>query len=130
MSTLLVTISLPPKALSPNARPHWAAKAKAAKAHRGESFLMTGQAIKGVDKGGQRWAKVGTEVMVRVTFWHRVARRRDRDNAQASLKAAFDGIAAALGVDDSQFWHAPLEMKVDRDKPRVEVELTAKHRSG
>jgi hypothetical protein len=30
-------------------------------------------------------------------------RARDEDNLQASLKAALDGVAAALGVDDSRF---------------------------
>jgi len=122
--TLTVTLSLPPKALSPNARSHWAAKARAVQAHRGEAFLMAGRAVAGVDKGGQRWALVGTEIMVRATFWFRVERRRDRDNAQASLKAALDGIAEALGVDDSRFIMAPATLLVDADNPRVEVVLS------
>jgi crossover junction endodeoxyribonuclease RusA len=38
-----------------------------------------------------------------VTFQPPDKRRRDRDNLQASLKAHFDGIADALGVNDSLF---------------------------
>tara|TARA_R110002020_G_scaffold302595_2_gene517974 strand:- start:10372 stop:10755 length:384 start_codon:yes stop_codon:yes gene_type:complete len=121
---LTVTLSLPPKALTPNSRPHWAAKARAVKAHRGEAFLMAGRAVAGVDKGGQWWAMVDTEIMVRATFWFRVNRRRDRDNAQASLKSALDGIAEALGVDDSRFVMAPATLLVDADNPRAEVALS------
>jgi crossover junction endodeoxyribonuclease RusA len=123
MPSLTVTLSLPPKALSPNARTHWAAKAKAVAAYRGEAFLMARRAVAGVGKGGDWWAKVDTEIMVRSTFWFRVERRRDRDNAQASLKAALDGIAEALGVDDSRFVMAPATLLVDPDNPRVEVVL-------
>jgi len=123
MSDLVVSISLPPKALSPNARSHWAAKAKAVHSYRGEAFLMARRAVAGVGKGGHWWSLVGTEVMVRATFWFRVERRRDRDNAQASLKSALDGIAEALGVDDSRFIMAPASLLVDPDNPRVEVVL-------
>ena len=123
MPSLTVTLSLPPKALTPNARSHWAAKAKAVQAYRGEAFLMAGRAVAGVDKGGHWWALVGTEIMVRSTFWFRVNRRRDRDNAQASLKSALDGIAEALGVDDSRFVIAPATLLVDATGPRVEVVL-------
>jgi len=122
---LAVTVSLPPKALSPNTRTHWAAKARAVKAHRGEAFLMAGRAVAGVDKGGQWWAKVDTEILVRATFWFRVNRRRDRDNAQASLKAAMDGIAEALGVDDSRFVMAPARLDVDPRDPRVDITVSS-----
>ena len=120
-SKLLVTISLPPKALTPNARPHWAAKAKAVQAYRGEAKLVARGAIReaGLDVP-PGW---GDEIMVRATFWFRVNRRRDRDNAQASLKAALDGIAEALGVDDSRFVIAPATLLVDATGPRVEVVL-------
>ena len=121
--SMTVTLSLPPKALTPNARPHWAAKARAVQAYRGEAFLMARRAVAGVGKGGQWWAKVGTEIMVRSTFWFRVERRRDRDNAQASLKSALDGIAEAMGVDDSRFIMAAATLSVDATDPRVEVVL-------
>ena len=121
MPSLTVTLSLPPKALSPNARTHWAPKAKAVAAYRGEAKLVARGAIReaGLDVP-PGW---GDEIMVRATFWFRVNRRRDRDNAQASLKSALDGIAEALGIDDSRFVLASAELRVDRDRPRVEVVL-------
>ena len=95
--SMTVTLSLPPKALSPNSRPHWAAKAKAAN--------TTG------------------EVLVRPSFFHRVNRRRDRDNALASLKAALDGVAEALGIDDSGFVVTPVRFFVDKSDVRVVLKL-------
>jgi crossover junction endodeoxyribonuclease RusA len=38
-----------------------------------------------------------------MTFCPPDKRRRDRDNLIASMKAATDGIADALGTDDSKF---------------------------
>ena len=118
---LTVTLSLPVRALSPNARTHWAVKAKAVQAYRGEAKLLARVAISeaGLDVP-PGW---GDEIMVRTTFWFRVNRRRDRDNAQASLTAALDGIAEAMGVDDSRFVMAPATLLVDADNPRVEVVL-------
>ena len=116
--SVTVTLSLPPRALSPNSRPHWAAKAKAAKAHRGEAFLMTRHAM----RQGQVLDTTGA-VLVRPSFFHRVNRRRDRDNATASLKAALDGIAEALGMDDSGFVVAPVRFFVDKKDVRVVLEL-------
>lgn len=38
-----------------------------------------------------------------ITFVQPDRRARDRDNLLAALKPAIDGIASALGIDDSQF---------------------------
>ena len=114
-----VTLSLPPNALSPNSRPHWAVKARAAKAHRGEAFLMTcvayarsGMIIDDAD-----------DLLIRTLFLHRVQRRRDRDNALASLKAALDGVAEALGVDDSRFIVGPVRFSTGVAVGSVELEV-------
>lgn len=57
-------------------------------------------------------------------FFHATKRRRDKDNALASLKAAFDGMAdAGLVSDDSELTYQPVEMHIDRDAPRVELEI-------
>ena len=116
-----VTLTLPPRDLSPNRRTHWGARSRAVKAHRGEAFLMTRKAMSGVGKGGHWWAEAGSDILIRATFFYRVKRRRDRDNAQASLKAALDGIADALGVDDCRFMMTAVELMVDADSPRVEI---------
>lgn len=52
-------------------------------------------------------------------------RRRDDDNAIASIKAYKDGIADALGMDD---WNLRMTaiptFSIDRSNPRVEITLS------
>jgi crossover junction endodeoxyribonuclease RusA len=45
----------------------------------------------------------GDTINVKLTFHPPTKGRRDRDNVQASMKHYLDGIAQALGVDDSRF---------------------------
>jgi len=87
----------PHKHLSPNARVHWAVKSKHVKAARQEAFLC-------VATGGGVLDLLGTTgLRVSYTFHPGMKRRRDLDNLIASTKATTDGIAVALGVDDSTF---------------------------
>jgi crossover junction endodeoxyribonuclease RusA len=76
----------PPAPLWPNARPHWAQKAKATKAAR-----FTAKALLiGVAPGP-----------VRITFCPKpLGPKPDRDNCISACKAYQDGIADALGVND------------------------------
>ena len=126
MESFEITMSLPPKELSPNARPHWAAKSRAAKAHRMEARVMTPTALLDVALGVD-WS-VAT---VRPMFFHKTRHKRDRDNLSASLKAARDGIADAmaacgLGEAASGFVPLPPTSDVDREEPRVEIIVTAR----
>lgn len=116
---MTVTLSLPPKALSPNSRPHWAAKARATKAHRGEAFLMTQREVRRLNIT----IDDDCELLIRPLFLYRVERRRDRDNAMASLKAALDGVAEALGVDDSRFVLGPVRFSTGVAVGSVELEV-------
>lgn len=62
--------------------------------------------------------------MARVTFFHAVRRRRDRDNALASLKSAFDGIVdGGVLADDAGLTFGPVMLEIDREFPRVEIEV-------
>lgn len=90
-----ISIVWPSKALSPNARIHWRTKADAVKLHR----AWAAHAVREHTKPRPEWK--GAHVTV--TFCPPDNRRRDRDNMIASTKAAMDGIADALGIDDSQF---------------------------
>jgi crossover junction endodeoxyribonuclease RusA len=119
MKLMTITVSLPPKALSPNSRPHWAAKARATKAHRGEAFLMTQREVRRLNLT----VDDDCELLIRPLFLYRVERRRDRDNAMASLKAALDGIAEALGVDDSRFIVGPVRFSTGVAVGFVELEV-------
>jgi len=95
----MATLSLPwpDKVLSPNSRPHWARKAKAIKAARGDTALLVCAAVPLVTR------KRCLAASVSMTFCPPDKRRRDLDNCISSTKAHRDGIADALGIDDSKF---------------------------
>src|SRR5690606_12503369 len=84
----------PPKVLSPNARAHWAARSLAAKKYRRACKLLT-------LKHGVR-APEG-RVLLSLVFCPPNACRRDDDNCVAAFKSGRDGLADALGIDDSRF---------------------------
>jgi len=115
---------LPPHALWPNARPHWATKAKEVKAYRSMAK------IKCLTSMEMRRRPPRLEyATVQVTFYFKDARRRDPDNALAAMKSAFDGMVdSGLLADDNKLSHLPVIMKVDRQFPRVEIEVTGEVR--
>lgn len=90
-----VALPWPPSILSPNARAHWAAKNRAVKLYREECAWLTKAA-------GLRVGWEGT-VHAWITFYPPDRRQRDDDNAISSFKAGRDGVAQALGIDDSRF---------------------------
>lgn len=96
--TISVTLPWPNRLLHPNARPHWAAKAKAVKDARANGNWFTWAAF-GCQPTKPNWKGA----RLSVTFSPPDKRRRDLDGMIASHKAAQDGIADALGVDDSKF---------------------------
>jgi crossover junction endodeoxyribonuclease RusA len=109
-----VTLPLPPKQLSPNARVHWAVKAKAVKQYREDA----------------RWAVINhchyhwPAAEVQATFYHSRNARRDKDNLLSSLKAAFDGLVdGGLLSDDSGLTHLPVRTDIDKKNPRVELTI-------
>jgi crossover junction endodeoxyribonuclease RusA len=88
----------PHKDLSPNARVHWARKAKAVRTSRSIAFYDTVRARRIKDM-----VAAAKGLSVYYVFYPADNRRRDLDNLIASTKAYTDGIAQALGVDDSTF---------------------------
>jgi crossover junction endodeoxyribonuclease RusA len=89
-------LPFPPRQLSPNARLHWRALAKAKKAYKSKcAWSLFGQP-----------APVFAEqerIPLRITISPPDNRRRDRDNLQHSLKYALDELACHLGVNDYYF---------------------------
>ncbi|MFC0708972.1 endodeoxyribonuclease RusA [Azorhizophilus paspali] len=84
----------PPKELSPNARTHWAKRSKVAKGYRTACHLLAKKAGLVTPAG---------RAMLLLEFVPPDRRRRDDDNMLASFKAGRDGLADALGIDDSRF---------------------------
>lgn len=116
---LTVQVAIPARVLSPNARVHWAVKAKANKKARIESWAAAQIAMHEANENGA-WR----EATCQVHWYARDQRRRDKDNALASLKATFDGLVdAGLLHDDSALTHLPLVFFVDAKNPRVELLL-------
>lgn len=91
----------PDRRLSPNARVHWAVKAKAVKAARGGAAI--GTTASGILRSAMMPVIKLMGAEINYTFCPPDARRRDLDNLIACTKAYTDGIASALGVDDSTF---------------------------
>lgn len=94
-----LTLPFPDKVLWPNGRPgHWAVQRRAFKKHKHWAVIGVFHALKGsiLCPGAVRvdWS---------VTVHPKTRNVIDRDNAHASLKAYVDGMADALGINDSQF---------------------------
>ena len=99
----MITLSWPDKALSPNGRSHWAAKAKAAKRARSDAFHLAREA--GFDTS--TFADYGGKLHLWIDCYAKTRNYPDADNVLASLKNSLDGIADALGVNDSRFQPHP-----------------------
>lgn len=89
-----VLLPWPPKVLSPNARTHWATRSRAAKAYRSICFQLCRAARLPVPNG---------RALLSLEFIPPDRRRRDDDNCIAAFKSGRDGVAQALGIDDSRF---------------------------
>jgi len=111
-----IIISLPNRALNPNARVHWAKAAKAKAAARHEAKI--------IGLASPLRYKLYKLASTHVVYYHPTNRRRDADNHLAMLKATFDGLAdAGVVANDSGFVHYPLVFEVDLIKPRVEITI-------
>lgn len=104
--TFSVELPWPPRALSPNARGHWAATAKVKKAYRAKCAHLGRQA------GLQLAAGTSAGVRVHLSFFPPDRRGRDWDNLLASMKAGLDGLADAMGVDD-RHWRLSFDVSDD-----------------
>ncbi len=100
----------PSRKLHPNARVHWSQKAAATKKARSEAKILCQSAIRADGFDVITWE--GAKILVQ--FFPPDNRRRDMDGMISSHKAAQDGIAGALGLDDNFF-----EVTYQRLAPRL-----------
>jgi crossover junction endodeoxyribonuclease RusA len=89
----MISLPWPPAKLSPNARTHWASKAKAARDYKMACFALMSKHRKEL-KGQNDFHLI---------FCPPDNRRRDLDNMLASSKHALDALSEITGVDDSNF---------------------------
>lgn len=85
----------PSSKLSPNSRQHWASLARAKREYRHDCFWAA-------RKHGAEHSSAES-LTVKITIHPPDARRRDTDNILASLKSGLDGVADAIGIDDSRW---------------------------
>lgn len=105
------------KALSPNARVHWATKAKAKKTLRAMwSTLAANQGLK---------PSTSKRLELHIVFMQRDRRSRDLDNLLASCKAGLDGLADVLQVDDAN-WSLRIEKGLALEGQISHVQVTIK----
>jgi len=94
-----IVLPWPNPKLNPNKRLHWAPRSKAAKADRALAGTITRANIYVT----AHQLALPDPLPLTITFFPPDKRKRDRDNMIASMKATMDGVADALGVDDSRF---------------------------
>jgi crossover junction endodeoxyribonuclease RusA len=93
--TASIFLPWPDRRLSPNARVHWSSLARAKKqAKRDAYYTMLEAGIGRIE---------AESISIKYSFFPPDRRARDADNMLSSCKAYQDGIAAAIGVDDSKF---------------------------
>jgi len=91
--------------LSPNARGHWGKRMRATKEARGLAFIMARKIGWNVSLS-KPWQQDETPISLHIDVFPPDRRRRDDDNMSARFKAYRDGIADALGINDSSFREA------------------------
>lgn len=94
---LAVRLPWPPKELSPNARLHWAKLARAKAAYRQTCGWEVKRHAAAFGAGPHE------QLVLTLEFFAPNKRSRDQDNLLASMKAGLDGMADALGINDSRW---------------------------
>lgn len=122
----MIVLPWPDKRLSPNARLHWRARVGPKQKEKIAASWATA-AMNGFHALRSELSSNDDPIAVRITFYPPDHRHRDDDNMIASFKAARDGIADALGVDDRRF--RPHYFFEAPEKPgRVEVSFPEIHK--
>jgi Holliday junction resolvase RusA-like endonuclease len=114
-----IRMDLPRFELSPNARVHWAVKAKVTAAYKSEAIIMGRRAM----RPGMPWKKASAKLH----FYFKTKRSRDHDNFIGMMKPAFDGLVRAKVIVDDRSDYLSIEkpeFHIDKDSPRVDIILT------
>ena len=111
-----VVLPWPPRDLHPNSRVHYMALAKAKKTYRYACHMLTKQAGIKIDPQARP--------LVSIEFVPPNRMARDWDGCLAAIKAGLDGVADAIGCDDSR-WKLHISMAPDGEiGGMVRVEVT------
>lgn len=91
-----IRLMWPAAALSPNAKSHWAIKARAVKKYRHDCFFEA-------KVQAPKWTRPPGKLTLEVEFYPPQRRSYDRDNLLARMKSGIDGAADGLGINDKEF---------------------------
>lgn len=114
-------LPLPPKELNPNARCHWAVKARAVRAARMVALAEARRVLDDLGCPPPRWPRASMRANVYVLS---AKRRPDPDNLMASLKAYLDGLASAgIVANDKELWPERPRFHTCERLPRIEITI-------
>ena len=115
-----ITLPWPDKRLSPNARVHYMALYRAKAKAKDDAWTLTREVCP-TKADREAFAGEGPIPLI-ISITPPDKRKRDRDNMQYMLKAALDGIALGLDVDDYRF-HPTYHFSAPEKPGRIEVAL-------
>lgn len=119
MTSITITVPMPSTKLSPNARIHWAVRAKLTRAARKAAYGAALVALASRRPPG--WIKAKLEVRA----YFATLAFPDPTNFPMSLKAVIDGIAdSGIIADDKGLWPERPIFRKDKTNPRVELTIT------
>lgn len=115
MPNAVLYLPWPSNVLSPNARHHWATLSKAKKKAKADAYWIAREAgLDPVNSG---------RCNVKLTFYPPARYRYDEDGLVSRMKAALDGISAAIGIDDHAFHIEAIQRGPIEKNGMVKVEL-------
>ena len=107
---IVIDLPWPPKELSPNARVHRMAKARAARTYRQDCGWATVEALGGI----HRCPRVTGEALELIAEFRMPDKRwRDADNLLAMIKSGIDGVCDATGINDRAFRRVTVDRVMD-----------------
>ena len=113
---MIIQLPYPHKALWPNGRAHWGAKADQTRKHRSWARMAAKAALPTC------FAPNGERIPIRITVsGKKTGSLPDADNCLAAAKAYLDGIADTLGVNDNLFDPQPVHFSGRQSNFTIEV---------
>ena len=121
---LEVILPFPDSRLNPNNSKghHWAKTSQLRADARGGAFILAKLALR---KTGA--LELAGDIALTITFVQPDRRRRDRDNLLSACKPMLDGLADALGVNDTQFEPITISRKFGGKPGSVVVKIGVVH---
>lgn len=112
----VLVLPFPNSVLMPNRSmgKHWTVTRPARNKAKSDAFYLTKQA---------GWQGRDVSGCLKITFYCPDRRKRDLDNLVHAMKPALDGVARAIGIDDSNFKPQLSDSRIADSKAEARVEL-------